>query len=264
LGRTGSEAIESFAAARHLPHDEREKTVGFENLGKTVQIAAAVLGIPAAAAGTYSAYQTYFTNDAVCQKLRTSIVAIMERNVAPEAKRTLLRKDVGDFVKTCGAADPDARILFQEALREDRPVAVAAAAPRPVSDLSPAKTAVATPDGIPTGLAAAFGRSPAGEVRGWVALTRGEPNRIGERNFEGYELSLTALPPPGTVLRPKLMLPVWVEPQGSVNDEKKLQGRVPATGCVRVISVKAAAGKARTWGEVAPVACPANLQAKAS
>ena len=243
--------------------------MGFENLGKFVQIAAAVLGIPAAAAGTYSAYQIYFTNDAVCQKLRTSIVAIMERNVAPEAKRTLLRKDVGDFVKTCGAADPDARTLFQEALREDRPVAVAAAAPRPVSDLSAAKavsaakTAVAAPDGIPAGVAAAFGRSPAGEVRGWVALTRGEPNRIGEANFEGYELSLTALPPPGTVLRPKLMLPVWVEPQGSVNDEKKLQGRVPATGCVRVISVKAAEGKARTWGEVAPVACPANLQAKA-
>jgi hypothetical protein len=251
-----------------FPTTDKEKMVGFENLGKIVQIAAAVLGIPAAAAGTYSAYQTYFTNDSVCQKLRTSIVAIMERSVAPEAKRTLLRKDVGDFVKTCGAADPDARTLFQEALREDRPVAVVAVAPRPVSDLSAAnavsaaKTAAA-PDGIPAGVATAFGRSPAGEVRGWVALTRGEPNRIGEPNFEGYELSLTALPPPGTVLRPKLMLPVWVEPQGSVNDEKKLQGRVPATGCVRVISAKAAEGKARTWGEVAPVACPANLPPKA-
>jgi hypothetical protein len=248
-------------AARHLPHDEREQTVAFD-FGKIVQFAAAALGIPAAAAGTYSAYQTYFTNDAVCQKLRTSIVAIMERNVAPEAKRTLLRRDVGDFVKNCGNADPDARTLFQEALREDRPVAVAAAAQRPLSDLSAVKTAAA-PVGVPAGVAAAFGRSPAGEVRGWVALTRGEPNRIGEPNFEGYELSLTALPPPGTVLRPKLMLPVWVEPQGSVNDEKKLQGRVPATGCVRVISVKAAEGKARTWGEVAPAACPANLQAKA-
>jgi hypothetical protein len=231
------------------------------DFAKIVQFAAAALGIPAAAAGTYSAYQTYFTNDAMCQKLRTSIVAIMERSVAPEAKRTLLRKDVGDFIKTCGNADPDARTLFQEALREDRPVAVALAASRP--DLSAAKTAAAMPDGIPASVIAAFGRSPAGEARGWVALTRGEPNRIGEPNFDGHELSLTALPPPGTVLRPKLMLPVWVEPQGSVNDEKKLQGRVPATGCVRVISAKAAEGKARTWGEVVPVACPANLQAKA-
>jgi hypothetical protein len=76
-------------------------------------------------------------------------------------------------------------------------------------------------------------------------------------------LSLTALPPPGTVLRPRLMMPVWVEPQGSVNDEKKLQGRIAATACVRVISAKPAEGKARTWGEVAPAPCPANLQAKA-
>jgi hypothetical protein len=164
-------------------------------------------------------------------------------------------------VKTCGDADPDARTLFQEALREDNPVA--AAAPRPASDLSAAKAVAAAPDGLPAGVATGFGRSPAGEVRGWVALTRGEPNRIGEPNFEGYELSLTVLPPPGTVLRPKLMMPVWIEPQGSVNDEKKLQGRVAATGCVRVISVKAAEGKARTWGEVAPVACPANLPPKA-
>jgi hypothetical protein len=185
--------------------------VGFENLGKFVQIAAAAFGIPAAAAGTYSVYQTYFTNEAACQKLRTAIVSTMERNVAPEAKRTLLRRDVGDFVKTCGDADPDARTLFQEALRADKPVAiVAAAAPGPASDLSAAKAVAATPDGLPAGVAAAFGRSPAGEVRGWVALTRGEPSRIGEPNFDGYELSLTALPPPGTVLRPRLMMPVWV------------------------------------------------------
>jgi hypothetical protein len=234
--------------------------VGLENLGKIVQFAAAALGIPAAAAGTYSVYQTYFTNDAMCQRLRTSIVSTLERNVAPEAKRTLLRKDVGDFVKTCGDADPDARALFQEALREDKPVT---AAPRQASDLSPAKTIAATPDGLPAGVVTAFGRSPAGDVRGWVALTRGEAGRVGESNFEGYALSLTALPPPGTVLRPRLMMPVWVEPQGSVNDEKKLQGRIAATACVRVISAKPAEGKARTWGEVAPAPCPANLQAKA-
>ena len=88
---------------------------------KTVQIGAAVLGIPAAAAGTYSAYQTYFTNDAVCQRLRASILTVMEKNVTPDAKRTLLRKDVGEFDKKCGAADPDARTIFLAAVREGEP-----------------------------------------------------------------------------------------------------------------------------------------------
>jgi len=225
-----------------------------------VQFAAAALGIPAAAAGTYSVYQTYFTNDAVCPRLRIAIVSTMERSVAPEAKRSLLRKDVGEFVKKCGDTDPDARTLFQEALREEKPAAIARAAALPqASDFSAANTAA--PDGLPSGVAAGFGRSPGGAARGWVALTRGEPGRIGEPNFDGHELSLTVLPPPGTVLRPRLMMPVWLEPQGSVNDEKKLQGRIPASGCVRVISVRPAEGRARTWGEVAPVPCPVNLQA---
>jgi hypothetical protein len=226
-----------------------------------VQFAAAVLGIPAAAGGIYSVYQTYFTNEAACQKLRTSIVSMMERNVAPEAKRSLLHRDVGEFVKSCGDADPDARTLFQQAARDDTPLAAAAAAPREASNLSAVKTSA--PDGLPAGVVATFGRSPTGDARGWVALTRGEAGRVGESNFDGYALSLTDLPPPGTVLRPKLMMPGWLEPQGSLNDEKKLQGRVAATACVRVISVRQADGKARTWGEVAPAPCPANLQAKA-
>jgi hypothetical protein len=48
-----------------------------------------------------------------------------------------------------------------------------------------------------------------------------------------------------------------------VNDEKKLQGRVAAAGCVRVIAARPAEGKARTWGEVAPIPCPTNLPPKA-
>ena len=51
----------------------------FENSIKALQVAAAALGIPAAA-GTYSAYQTFFSNDATCHKLRVEILAIMERN----------------------------------------------------------------------------------------------------------------------------------------------------------------------------------------
>jgi hypothetical protein len=56
-----------------------------------LQLTGAALAIPAAAAGTYSVYQNYFTSDLACQKLRTAIVATMERHVAPDVKRTLLR-----------------------------------------------------------------------------------------------------------------------------------------------------------------------------
>ena len=70
-----------------------------ESLVKVLQVAGAALGIPAAAAGTFAAYQNYFSTDVTCQKLRNNIVATMERSVAPETKRSLLRKDVNEFDK---------------------------------------------------------------------------------------------------------------------------------------------------------------------
>ena len=76
-----------------------------ESLVKVLQIAGAALGIPAAAAGTFAAYQNYFSTDVTCQKLRSNIVSTMERNVAPETKRSLLRKDVNEFDKLCGDGD---------------------------------------------------------------------------------------------------------------------------------------------------------------
>jgi hypothetical protein len=68
-----------------------------ESLVKLLQMFGAALAIPAAAAGTFAAYQSYFSSDVVCQKLRTNIVAILERHVAPETKRSLLKKDVAEF-----------------------------------------------------------------------------------------------------------------------------------------------------------------------
>ena len=91
-----------------------------ESLVKLLQIAGAALGIPAAAAGTFAAYQNYFSTDVTCQKLRTNIVATMERNVAPETKRSLLRKDVHEFDKLCGDGDPDARTIFHAAIAAER------------------------------------------------------------------------------------------------------------------------------------------------
>ena len=100
-----------------------------ESLVKVLQIAGAALGIPAAAAGTFAAYQNYFSTDVTCQKLRSNIVATMERNVAPETKRSLLRKDVNEFDKLCGDGDPDARTIFHAAVAAEHPAAEAADRP---------------------------------------------------------------------------------------------------------------------------------------
>ena len=40
-----------------------------------LQLVGAALGIPAAVAGSYSAYQNYFSSEATCQRLRASILA---------------------------------------------------------------------------------------------------------------------------------------------------------------------------------------------
>src|SRR5262249_43077386 len=42
-----------------------------ERIVRVLQIAGAALAIPAAAGGTYSAYQTYFSSTAGCERLKT-------------------------------------------------------------------------------------------------------------------------------------------------------------------------------------------------
>src|SRR5262249_61556099 len=66
-----------------------------------------------------------------------------ERNVAPETKRSLLKKDVTEFDKLCGEGDPDARAIFQTAITEhpgDAAHATAAAAFRACKSVSPSPT----------------------------------------------------------------------------------------------------------------------------
>ena len=226
-----------------------------ENLVKVLQIAGAALGIPAAAAGSFAAYQNYFSNDATCQKLRTNIVATMERSVAPETKRTLLRKDVNEFDKLCGDGDPDARTIFHAAVTPEPAVvetanattadaghgtAAAGAQPDPASRRSQLQSA------------AVFGAPGTKEHYGWVALSRRQSGAW-VAHFNGYIISDTSLPPPGTVLSAQIMLPVWSEPQGTTNDQSKLQSRLPNGACVRVLSTRGGSG--RLWAEVAPASC---------
>lgn len=205
-----------------------------EHLTKSLQLAGAALAIPAAAAGTFAAYQSYFSTDVTCQKLRNDIIGIMERNVAPDTKRSLLKKDVTEFDKLCGDADPQARVIFQAAMSDH------------------AAKAGASPQAPQTAAVGIFGAPGSKERYGWVALSRRQSGSW-VPHFNGYETSEISLPPPGTILSAKMMLPVWFEPQAGTNDQSKLQSRLPSGACVRVLSTLRAIG--RLWAEVAPASC---------
>jgi hypothetical protein len=49
-----------------------------EHLVKLLPMTGAALAIPAAAKGTFAAYESYFSSDVTCQKLRNNVIAIME------------------------------------------------------------------------------------------------------------------------------------------------------------------------------------------
>ena len=92
-------------------------------------------------------------------------------------------------------------------------------------------------------------------VRGWVAIEVRRPGKVTEAFFSGYPADGQSLPPPGTVLTAMAFRPIWSEPQGQGPiDPTKLQGRVKAGECVRVLTTAASLG--RQWAEVEPAACP--------
>jgi hypothetical protein len=106
----------------------------------------------AAAAGTFAAYQNYFSTEVTCQKLRNNIIATMERNVAPETKRSLLRKDVTEFDKLCGEGDPDARAIFQAAVKHADHADALDAGHAPAVAVAPAEPASAGAQATPVGI----------------------------------------------------------------------------------------------------------------
>ena len=216
-----------------------------EHLVKLMQMTGAALAIPAAAAGTFAAYQSYFSTDVTCQKLRNDIMGILERNVAPDTKRGLLKKDVTEFDKLCGEGDPDARAIFQAAMSEHPTEPAHAAAAGPVPTGASSQRAQTAAIGV-------FGAPGSKDRYGWVALARRQSGSW-EAHFSGYAISDTSLPPAGTILSAKIMLPVWSEPQAGANDQSKLQSRLLSGACVRVVSTRGGSG--RLWAEVAPASC---------
>ena len=232
--------------------------MNWDKLTRTVQIAAALVAIPAAFAGVYSVYRSYFSHDVECHSLRSGILATIDRNSSPEVRHSLLpllRRDVAEFDKKCGHVDPEARIIFQATILQLEP------SPRATAMQPPAQAAAAGAiDKSTDGKAQTshpsmvFGLSASGERRGWVALNRGDPGHEGEVNFDGYAISESALPPAGTVLTARRVMPVWLEPQRpGPNDPTKLQGRVAQGGCVAVLGHRV--GPGRLWAEVTPADC---------
>lgn len=205
---------------------------------KIWQLVGAVLAVPAGIAGTYSVYRTYVSGGVSCDALRGSIIAVLDKNLAPDAKRTLLRHDFEQFTQNCGARDPDAQVIFEAAM-----------VPAPAA---PKRTAAAA--GTPTAI---FGLSRSGEKRGWVALFKRSAEGTSEPNFDGVSpITAKSLPELGTVVTARLMVPVWLEapPVGQANEASELQGRIAAGTCVKILS-RGPAGRPY-WAEVEPQACP--------
>ena len=231
--------------------------MSWDKFTKFLQFAGTALAVPAGAAGVYSAYRSYFSNDVACQNLRTAILSTMERNIAPDAKLALLRKDVGEFEKTCGDFDADARAIFQAILQQlDAQVASArtAGVQVPATDRRAQTVAPAAPQRPAFPLVANLMAGPTGDRRGWVALGRRDSGRPAEVNFDGYAISAKSLPPAGTVLTARWPVPIWAEPQvGPRPDLASARALLRAGMCVRVLSTRASDD--RLWAEVTAVNC---------
>jgi hypothetical protein len=160
------------------------------------------------------------------------------------ARLATLGSALGD--KLCGEGDPEARVIFQAAMSEHPAEAahVRAAAGSGPGDASSQRALIAS--------LTVFGAPGSKEHYGWVALSRRESGSWVPQ-FTGYPISDTSLPPPGTILSAKIVLPVWSEPQAGANDQTKLQSRLPSGACVRVLATRGGTG--RLWAEVAPASC---------
>jgi hypothetical protein len=104
----------------------------------TLNVAGALLAVPAGAAGLYSTYQANFSSEVACRALRGSILASLEKNVDANIKQALVHKDVAEFEHSCALADPDAKALVTALGRNDLAAkADAKADSRPVKFLHP-------------------------------------------------------------------------------------------------------------------------------
>lgn len=232
--------------------------MNLEHPTRIVQLTAALIAIPMGLVGAFSFYTNQISTEGVCDKLRGTLLGIIDRNVPADVKYASMHRDFDQFERKCAHLDPDIHTVFAAAMsslqlpaREDRPHPTA---PQ-IHQVAAHSTAVASGTMQVAHLqsVAIFGLSTSGERRGWVALSRRDAGHEGEVNFEG--ITEEAYPPPaGTRLNARRTLPVWLVPQiPGPNDPAMLQGRLAHGSCVEVLATRA--GVYRQWAEVMLVAC---------
>jgi hypothetical protein len=119
--------------------------VHIEKLTTSLQFLGAALAVPAGIAGVYSAYHNYFSPEVRCQEMRNAALVTLEKNIPTEAKRALVRNEVGQFQAKCGEVEPETAMVFQVALQElekpaPKPAQKPAAQARPATALAAAST----------------------------------------------------------------------------------------------------------------------------
>jgi hypothetical protein len=88
-----------------------------------LQVVGSILGIPLGLASGYSIYHANFSVEARCHGLRANIISMLDKSADASTLRMLVRRDVVDFEKTCGAVDPDAVSAFKTLLTSGKLVA---------------------------------------------------------------------------------------------------------------------------------------------
>ena len=92
-----------------------------------MQLIGSLLAVPIGIASAYSFYRANFAPETTCQNLRSGIISLLDKSMDASTRRMLVRRDVEEFEKNCGAVDPDATAAFKSLLAAEKTVAPAAA-----------------------------------------------------------------------------------------------------------------------------------------
>jgi hypothetical protein len=172
--------------------------VHIEKLTTSLQFLGAALAVPAGIAGVYSAYHNYFSPELRCQELRNTTLVTLEKNIPTEAKRALLKNDVGQFQSKCSEIEPETAMVFQVALQElDKPAPAPAAAPRPAQKppaqaRQAATVALAAASATPAPPPATTAQPPAPTAPAWPAAAPPAP----------APPAAASAPPPAAAIQP--------------------------------------------------------------
>lgn len=109
----------------HAAHPSHAHSPGFTRFMTVLQVVGSIVGIPLGLVSGYSIYHANFSVEARCQGLRANIVSMLDKSADASTLRILVRRDVANFEKSCGAVDPDAVAAFKTLLASGKKTAAA-------------------------------------------------------------------------------------------------------------------------------------------